>query len=163
MGKRGYFFTIDAFIAMGIMIIGVVLAYLSYTAVPDLYQQSAISNDIMDLFSNTELRTINSRYIDEQIISKNITNTQNTIFEQIGELAATGKFGEAQNMTRNMSYNLIPSQYYYSIWLNGVLLDNKSYVDVKTEQVSASKVILVGSINYSVFWGPYEAEVIIWR
>jgi hypothetical protein len=163
MDKRGYFFTIDAFIAIGILVIGVVLTYLSYTSNPTVYQQSSISSDLMHLFSTTELSSMNSRYVEEQVASGNITNTANTVFEQLGEFYSIGKFAEAQNMTKALSNNLVPPQYYYSIWLDGLLLYNKSYIGQKTEQVTVSKVMIVGSTNYSSLWGPYEAEVIVWR
>ncbi|MFH1182416.1 MAG: hypothetical protein V1702_05640 [Candidatus Woesearchaeota archaeon] len=163
MGKRGYFFTIDAFIAMLITTIGVVLVYLAYTSVPDVYQQQAISQDVMTIFSTTELNTLNSEYIDEQRISGNITNMQNTIFEQIAEMYDKGIVGEAQNMTREMSASLIPSQYYYEIWLDSKLMYNKSYVTNDIEQISVAKVILVGSVSLATLWGPYEGEVFVWR
>jgi hypothetical protein len=163
MGKRGYFFTIDAFIALGIITIGLILVYLAYTSVPVTDQQYTISQDLLTIFSTTELNTINSRYIDEQRISGNITNMQNTIFEQVAFLFASGKVGEAQNMTRNLSYTLIPQQYYYEIWLNDTLLNNKSYVTDDVGQLSVSKTMLVGRQNLSSIWGPYKAEVRVWR
>jgi hypothetical protein len=163
MGKRGYIFTIDAFIAMLITTIGVILVYLAYASVPDLYQQKAISRDVMTIFSTIEIDQLNSEYINEQIISRNITDMQNTIFEQIAELYAKGIVGEAQNMSRNMSASLIPPQYYYEIWLDGKMMCNKSYVTNDISQLSVSKIILIGSLNLATLWGPYEGEVMVWR
>lgn len=163
MGKRGYIFTVDAFIAMLIITIGVILVYMAYTLVPDIYQQQAISQDVMIIFSTTEIESLNSNYINEQQASGNITNMKNTIFEQIAEFYAKDMIGEAQNMTRNMSESLIPYQYYYEIWLDNKLMYNKTYVTNDIEQLSVAKVILLGSLNPETLWGPYEAEVMVWR
>jgi hypothetical protein len=163
MGKRGYIFTIDAFIAMLITTIGVIMVYLAYTSVPDIYQQHAISQDVMNIFSTTEIGSLNSEYIDEQVASGNITNLQNTIFEQIAEYYAKGMTGEAQNMTRNLSASLVPYQYYYEVWLNGTLMYNKSFLTNDVEQLSVSKIILLGSLNPTTLWGPFEGEVNVWQ
>ena len=163
MGKRGYIFTIDAFIAMLITTIGVVLVYLAYTSSPDIYQQRAISQDVMIVFSTTELSSLNSEYVDEQVASGNITNMKNTIFEQISEFYVKDMIGEAQNMTKNLSGSLIPAQYSYEIWLDGKLMHNKSYVTNDIRQLSVSKIILIGNLDPATIWGPYEGEVIVWQ
>jgi hypothetical protein len=164
MGKRGYFFTLDAFIAMGIITTGLVLVYLSQTLAPPTVQAEFLSQDVMETLASTQLFTLNNPYVDEHRTSRNITDLDNTILEQIGEFYVTQQLGNAQNLTRNVTLNLIPPQYSFEIWFDGWLVHNRSYLHSdETPVLSASKTMVIGVINRTFFWGPYTAEVYVWQ
>lgn len=148
---------------MGILAAGLGVFFLSQLSVEDTAQPEFFSQDIIEVFSTTDLKSVNNRYIDEHVISGNITNKDNTILEQIGEYYHTGKMGEAQNLTINLTYNLVPSQYNFEIWFNGELLQRRGVLTDKTPGLSSSKAMITGIINRSVFWGPYKAEVRVWQ
>ena len=92
-GKKGYFFIIDAFIALLILTVGVYIILSSYLDVGDSSQTTLTSKSLMSFMSNMSMANYNSDYKFDNLIryqygssSLNfIRNFENTILEQIGE------------------------------------------------------------------------------
>ena len=103
--KRGYFFVIDAVLGMFILILGVFLILSSYINAPEQTQVSLLSDDLMNFFSNTKIKDLNNPYAGIGGILWNngtVSDPENTLLQQIGELYATGNWGVAEKFIQNV-------------------------------------------------------------
>jgi hypothetical protein len=163
MGKKGYFFTLDAFLAVGILAVGLVILYLSQSFTPSTAQSEFLAQDLLKTLGSTKLSELNSRYVDEQRFAGNITSMSNTLLEQMGEFYYTNQIGNAQNFSTNITSAMVPPAYGYRISMDTALLTNRSVLSNDNPDLSVSKSFVLGVINTSVLWGPYPVEVLIWR
>ncbi|MBR9690922.1 hypothetical protein GOV08_04530, partial [Candidatus Woesearchaeota archaeon] len=116
--KKGIFFTADAL--FGALIIVTALVFFSQNfiqeeKIPDL---SYMSYDVVKGFSVIKTSELNNSYLKQLIQDGVVNNTNQTILETIGELYVLNKTTEAQNLAENISAQLIPSRYGFSIVVN---------------------------------------------
>jgi len=172
--KRGYFFVLDAVLGLFVLIIGVFLVTSYYIEVPQPVQVGLLSDDLLSFLSNTKIKDLNNPYagIGGQLWQQGIiTDTENSLLQQIGEFYSTNKLDTAEKFVQNVSVEVIPSQFRYEIWINTVLIYPKNpapeHVNSKesTEVMLTSKKITFGMVNKttSKVWGPYKAEVYVWE
>ncbi len=172
--KKGFFFILDAILALFILIIGIFLITSAYINVPKPGQVALISDDLMNFLSNTKIEDLNNIYagIGGELWKQGIiTQGDNSLLQQIGEFYATNKPDIAEKFIQNVSVNIVPSQFNYEIWLNGAILypavPAQSHINSKssTELLLTSKKITFGILNKTTgnIWGPYKAEVFIWE
>ena len=95
MNKKGYFFILDAFLALGILVIGIFILMSSYTRTPEKEQTSNLAEDVLNYFANTKLEDLNNpdfgpsgTYVQSDII----TDTQKTLLQQLGEFYVNNEF-----------------------------------------------------------------------
>lgn len=162
MKKRGYFFTIDAFMAIAIITAGMLLILSSRSFVPYETQTLYLSEGYIDTLASVKLYEINNAYIDGLIAGGNITNTEQTILEQAGEFYFTGRNDLARNFVKNITYGLIPSQYGFELLINKTAIYNQSIFHNRTMLLVSSKRIVSGIINRSELW-TLEAEMRVWQ
>lgn len=86
MKKRGVFFSIDALIAI-IIIIAVIL--IAYPSLKESKQETEIHSDILISLSTLKVGEINNTYVKNLVLSGEINNTNKSILEQIGEFYVT--------------------------------------------------------------------------
>jgi DNA replication protein DnaD len=86
MKKRGVFFSIDALIAVGIIILVILIAYpvLKVTK-----KDANIHKDVLSSLSTIKIIEINDSYIQNLSRDGIINNTNKSILEQIGEFYIT--------------------------------------------------------------------------
>ena len=171
MKKKAYFFTLDVFIATGVIAIGTVLILLAYTSKPpDLIQKASMSQDLMDAISSIKVYEISdNNYVYELIGNGDITNLENTILEQIGEFCYRDMNDTATNFTESVFLKIIPQEYNFQLLIkdkNTIKFDYINYSKMKTLRNESrilvpSKNIIFG-LNDSTMWGPYTAEVRTW-
>jgi len=117
--KKAVFFTLDALIAAGILLVGLMIISSTHINRQPVVHLSYISNDIIGILSELEINEINNSYVDELIANGNITRLNNTVVEQIGEFWAENKIEIVENFTRSIFGNIMPLTYGYSILVNG--------------------------------------------
>lgn len=172
--KRGFFFILDAVLGLTVLIIGVFLITSSYVNVPRPAQVGLLSDDLLDFLSNKKIKELNNPYagIGGELWNKGvITDADNSLLQQIGELYAAGSLGTAEKFIQNVSKGTVPEQFRYEVWIDGSLLYPRtpSAEHIKsrnsTRLLLASKKITFGVINKETgdLWGPYEAEVFVWE
>ncbi len=83
--KKAYFFTLDALLAITVMILGFILVFSAGSKVPSTAQLNYYAEDLMTLMSSTKIYEINNVYVDELYEAGDITNRDFTILEQAGE------------------------------------------------------------------------------
>lgn len=171
--KRGYFFTLDAMLSIGVLVIGIFLI-LTYTSkIPSKTQTSLLSEDILDFLSKTKIKDLNSKYAGiggELWNNGEITNSDNTLLQQIGEFYYYGRLETAEKFLLNVSTPVVPFQYKLEFWIDGNLvhplepspehLSSKS----KTKILLPSRTIVYGALNKTAdLFGPYKVEVFVWE
>lgn len=172
--KRGYFFIIDAVLALIIIVIGVFLINSSYVKIPQTTQVGLLSDDLISFLSNTKLKNLNNEYAGfggELWNQKLIHDSDNSLLQQIGEFYATKNFDIAEKFIQNVSRDVIPSQFEYEVLINGQLLYPRNPTiqhnisKQNTKIMLTSKLLTFGIVNAtsSEIWGPYKAEVFVWE
>lgn len=174
LNKQGYFFLIDSLLALGVLAVGGFLIFFSYTQVPHKEDATILAESLMDFFSNTRIRGINNQYVGmggELWQQGIITNGENTLLQQAGSLYATNGQDIAEKFIANITQNAIPEQYLFEFWINDTLLypgnPSAAHLDSKnsTRVLIPSRKIVYGFITEETgdLFGPYEAEVLVWR
>ena len=172
--KRGLFFTLDAVLGLTVLIIGIFLVTSSYVSVPQPVQVEILSDDLLDVLSNTKIRDLNNPYagIGGVLWSQGlITDADNSLLQQIGELYAKNNLDTAEKFIQNVSKGIVPEQFRYEIWIDGTLLYPKTpspeHIKSKTSTglLLTSKKLTFGILNKTTsdVWGPYKAEVFVWE
>src|SRR3989344_6402608 len=80
--KRGVFFTIDAFIALSIILVTILIAFpiIDYKR-----QETKLHYDIISTFSSLKIGEVDNSLVASLIDSGRITDLNKTLLEQIGE------------------------------------------------------------------------------
>ena len=172
--KRGYFFMLDAMLALIVLSIGIFLITSSYVDVPQLAQVGLLADDLLNFLSNSKIKDINNPYagIGGALWTQGlITDIENTLLQQIGEFYAAGNIDTAEKFIANVSSGIIPPQFKYEVWIDGTILYPKVQSAEHAESrnntyiLLTSKKITFGIINKTTsnLWGPYKAEVFVWE
>ena len=171
--KRGYFFILDAVLALTILVIGVFLVTSSYVDLPQPAQVSLLSDDLLNFLSNTKIKELNNPYAGiggELWKQGEIADADNSLLQQTGEFYATSKLDTAEKFIQNVS-TIVPPQFKYEVWIDDALLYPKTpsaeHIKSKnsTELLLTSKKLTFGILNKTTsdIWGPYKAEVFVWE
>jgi len=138
--KKAVFFTIDALLASGIIIVAVLLVANFYSEEQQTINVNYASQDLVRVFSTMTVDEVNNDYAKALISNGEITNTNNTVLEQIGDFWANDKIGLARNLTSNLSDAIIPFNYGFSVLVNGEEIYSRD-IPVKRTLVSSRKII----------------------
>ncbi len=161
--KRGYFFTLDAFVAMGIIVVGLFVVLASYSYSPVSEQQEALGSDMLLTLSNTKVDDLNNNYVRSLIINGTITNKDNSVLQQLGEFYINNQTSMGSKFIDNISGNIIPRQFSVNISINRTqAYFSGSKMVPSSRFVISTKSILFGVYN-GTMWGPIPAEVILWQ
>jgi len=161
--KKGQFFSIDVFVAIAIIAVGLFVLYTSKSIQPSTAQTSALSTDLMGSFNSLKVYEVDNPYVIELIQNGNITRTDNTLLQQISEFYIDGKPDLAGNVTEKVTAGVLPLQYAFSLYLDGTSIYESRPFDVNSPNVIATKRLVAGVKNSTLFWGPILAEVRVWR
>ena len=85
INKRGYFFSLDALIAL-IVILGVVLLIRPSTT--QVTQEVNLQKDLLVVLSSLKIGEIDNSYVQSLILDGSITNLNQSVLEQIGDFYA---------------------------------------------------------------------------
>lgn len=126
--KKGILFTIDALFAVLIIVTALIFMSKNFIKEDKNNDLSYVSYDLVKSFSNIKTNELNNSYLKELISSGVINNTDTTILEIIGELYVLNRTYEAEQLTKNITSELIPSRYGFAIAVNNEIVysNNKS-------------------------------------
>ncbi len=161
-GRKGYFFTLDAFIAMGIIVAGLVFVLTAYSYRPVTSQATVLGSDLMLSLANTKVTEINNDYVRNLTLNGTITNSDNSLLQQVGEFYVNNQNSMGREFVRNVTNNLIPVQYGFELRINNTPVYNRSAFTRTNRLVTSSKSIVFGIYN-NTMWGPLNAEVRVWQ
>ena len=117
--KKGFFFTIDSIIGASIIVIGLLLVNSFYIVEPSYTGLDYSSHDLINALSELRINEVNNPYVDELISSGEITNTDNTILEQIGEFWALNKTDKAGNLTKEFTDDFVDENLGFGFYIRG--------------------------------------------
>lgn len=174
--KKGYFFIIDAIIAILIISIGVLISFSLYNYDPPKEQSFFLSTDIINTLSENHVSDINTEKVPylEVLKSENyIINDNITILEQIGEFyyreyvlldlpCATCEQLDS-NFTKTITNTLIPREYNFLLIINGTQIYNQTNTDLKDAIIIVPNKKMIHGVFNNRIWGPYVATVVIWQ
>ena len=192
LNKKGYFFVIDALIALGVLAIGVFLVFTFYANVPSKEQPAILSGSIMDFFANNKIKDVDNLYAglggslweDEDADGglcygeELIANGEITLLQQIAIFYEKSSGNSCyfdpdtedliERFIRNLVENILPPQYKFEFWMDDQLLYPETEQTVsksKTKVLIPSKKIAYGIMNQETgdMFGPYNAEVLVWQ
>lgn len=138
--KKGVFFTIDALLASGIIILAIVLISKFYYSEQQTTNINYASKDMVNVFSSMTVDGVNNEYVKSLISSGLITDTNNTLIEQIGDFWANDNIGLAKNFTKNLTEDIIPKNYGFSVLVDGEEVYSRN-ISVTKSLVSTRKII----------------------
>ena len=167
--KKGYFFMLDATLALFVLVIGVFLVLSFYVDTPKPVQVDYLSKDILNFLSDTKIKQLNNEYAGiggELWRNGTITDSENTLLQQMGEFYSNGQLDTAEKFVKNIS-EIVPKQYEYEVWIDGVMMYPKEPSKAHNESKSVTRLLLtskkltfgIRNKTTSNMWGPYKAEM----
>jgi len=174
MDKRGaYFFVIDAFIAVSIIITVVIIIFSAQSSSPESKPTLLLLQDFMASISGTEIRELQGAYTQGLVDDGNITDLDNTVLEQIIEFyyinQSTGRnmSGIISGFINETSSSIIPESRsfimrMYNDSFSVVLYNRSRYPADNSNLMLGLSKIGFKRINQTAIYGPMMIEVKIW-
>lgn len=161
-------FLLDFIFATVLIIVslGTFLAYYSLSdPQEDLFD---IAYRLSDTMSTTNINELNNDFVRNLFINREITNVDNTLFQQISEFYQRGEYSLADNLTKEITDSFLIERIGYEITVfNGSgssrVLDNSSLALNRDESKTVASVQrqIFGFQDNNPFTHVYEIEV--WR
>ena len=139
--KKAYFFTIDAIIALGIIILSLALASFHYQSKAQTPNMNLLAEDIITTFAFLNINDTTNSYVAELIANGTIKDLNNSVLEQIGEFWAENKTQEAQDMIENLTYGLVPSIYGFGFWIDKDVIFIRNATSSSGSLITSKKMI----------------------
>jgi hypothetical protein len=138
--RRGYFYSLDAFIAL--LIIFAVVLFIRPQTIQAQYD-SDIQEDILLVLSNLKIGEMNDTYVEGLINNDKVTNLDQSVLEQIGEFYANSS-SEADALAQHILDDLDLHEN-IGIYFNDELIANLSSIDFPdARSVTTSRQIISG-------------------
>lgn len=172
--KKGFFFILDALLALTVVSVGVFLLVSSYSFTPTRPQTEVILEDVYTYLSDTEIQELNDPYAGiggELWNTRVITEQENTLMEQIGELHAKGDDAITEAFIDAAVSDLIPPQFRLQVAVDGdsVYPDTEDQALIgsreRTPLLLAKSTVVYGLLNLTTqeLWGPSTVTVSVWQ
>jgi len=143
MRKKGYFFSLDAFLALLIILAVVFFIQPSSTQIT---QETNVQNDLLRVLSNLKVGEADNEYIRELIVQGDITNPNQSLLEQIGEFYANSD-SKAASLTQNI-LNELDLDENIALYFNNQLIASSQSLDIgDSERIWTSRQIISGIDN----------------
>ena len=169
MSKRGYFFTLDGMLALGIIIVGFIILYAYFVSTPPEIQAEFFASDLLDFLDKTQIKDL-----DNTIVPPADQGSENTILEQIAIYCNKGVAGynNAKLLASSTTLNgaLIRNQYGFELLLKdanridkcGKIISRGNIITDHPKLIITSKEIVYFKDGNSLI-GPWIAEVNVWN
>jgi len=156
-GRKGYYFSLDAFLAASLLLLGLFLMSSIYVKERTI-TTNYFAQDTMRILSGLTLGQANNSYINALISNGTIGDSNLTILEQVGAFWAENKTFLARQVVENITAELIPENYGFAVYADGELIysNNKSLV---SSQI-VSKTIVSGITKDKPFKG-YSSKMVL--
>lgn len=176
MSKRAYFLTMDAFIAVSAVVIGIVVITAQYSFKPYEPQNIFYSEDVTGFLASTEVYKINDEnltYMKEYKANGNISEVDETLIEQITELVYRNGSDcpscaeMARNLTEELVEKSVSTRYSYEVRLVNdtrtfTLLEKPRKSINTSELVTPSKRVITTTVQ-DEYLAVDTLEVIVWQ
>jgi len=119
MVKKGYFFSGDVLIAIGLLIMVLLVAPSFYFHKQESSQPLFYSSDIATILSSVKINELDNNYTKELIANGTIHDPNATVVQEILRLQVMGFEEEAREISRQVLEDLMPEGYDASIAIEG--------------------------------------------
>ena len=177
--RKGYFFLLDAFLAISVLVLGILILYSFRSYSPSQVQPILLADDVMESLSSNKVGDLAGNisgpgiYVTTLIRDGDITTMQNTLLEQIGEFYALNNNELARGFTMNITNRLVPSQYGFALYVNitnssldsadfNITVNEGLVQPAESSMLVTSKRVVAGIVNETVMWGPFIMEARVW-
>ncbi len=140
LNKKAVYFTIDAVLATGIIVLTIALASSFYIKEQKTDTIDYLSYDLVNALTKLKISEIDNEYVKELIENKNITRLNNSILEQLGEFWSEGEYLKANKLMQNITKSLIPEKYGIGLYINDELIYQKEK-PITSSLISSRKLI----------------------
>lgn len=117
--KKGFFFSMDGFLALILFALFLSLIYSFFISVPRLEQPFYFSEDILDVFSEVKVSELDlNSYpgIQGLMASNAINNTNKTIFEVMVDFKVNNHdIANSRDLVSDLITGIVPEQYGFGI------------------------------------------------
>lgn len=171
-GKKGYYFMVDALIALFVLTLGVVGILAFHYRAPQQQPLAILSQDFMDVLSGTQLSDINDPFIGPTGMfgaNGNITHFDNTVLQQIAEfyyrLQSQPGCTHCLNLINTTIHRAVPveKKYNYLVSINDDILFSNNRTSLgQARIVLPARKIVHGEFEDAIY-GPYLVEVLVWE
>ncbi len=140
MRKRAVFFSIDALIAVAIILLVIIVAY---PAIKYSKRDSQLHYDVITTLSSLKIGEINNVYVQSLISSGVINNTNKSVLEQIGEFYVTD-VSLARSLANSVLSDLSASKN-IGLWYSGTLIASFNKTSIETaDDIEVARQIISG-------------------
>ena len=166
---KGYFYSIDALIAITIVTVGLILV-LQGSNVGQVPRANVFlySEDLTNYLSHTKIYDLNDDNYPTSIKiwkqNGSISFIDNTLLEQAGEFYTKGDLATMEHFLSNVTEVSVSLNYNFLLRIN----NSNVYIiaiipESKAKTLIAEKLIISGFLDSQNTWGPYMAEVRVWQ
>jgi len=166
---KGYFYSIDALIAIMIISIGMILVIQGRVTNPPMRTNVYyFAEDLTNYLAQTKIYDLNDDSYSDSIkkwkVNGSIAFIDNTLLEQAGEFYARGQLQIANNFLSNVTQASASLNYNFVIIIDGTPVFSVIRTpEEKAKSIISNKLILSGFLDNRNTWGPYKAEVRTWQ
>ncbi len=161
--RKGYYFIIDALIGSTIIVISLILILNTNQVEQPVKSKYLLAEEFSSFIINNKIEDLNDPYISTLIQNGDITNTKNTIMEQITEFYYKGNISLATNLTRDIADSVVTGKNGFSYTIGNTTIYNRSVDRLNSSKlVVTSKKITYLLANATTMFGPEISEVKIW-
>ncbi|MBI4151053.1 hypothetical protein HY492_02925 [Candidatus Woesearchaeota archaeon] len=136
--RRGFFFTLDAILAASLLLLVILIIPKVLVTEAPIIQTSYEATDIANLLSVMLVNEVDTATMDGWIATGVVTNTNQSVLEQIGEFWARDDNMLAQNLTRQVLDGLVDS---YQLFVDD---ENITGTTANAKQVVSSRRMVSG-------------------
>lgn len=182
--RKGYFFLIDALIGSTIIFLALGIILSSDVKQSSVKYDYMLAEDYSTFIMNSRMEDLNNLYINNLTSAGIITNTRNSIMEQVDEFYYNARYlcsgganitcvnenlNHATTLVQNLTDSLISSKYGFKYTLmDSSLGRNETIYERGADKLNdstgiiASKKITFLQINATTLFGPQIVEIKIW-
>ncbi|MBW2971000.1 hypothetical protein KY320_02465 [Candidatus Woesearchaeota archaeon] len=169
--KKGYFFVLDAFVALTVVVLSLVLIFSFHTQKPYQIQSITLSDDTMDVLSSMKVYEINNEWVFSQYTngSQNISNPDSTLLEQAAIFYLTNRVELGDRFVGEVTSGILPERYgsllrlYNSTNEYNVLINSGDVTQDDARMLVVSKRLLLVMADDEQLLSPIIAEVRVWE
>ncbi len=142
--KRGVFFSMDALIAL-IIILSIILLIIPLRKQTTV--ETSVHSDIIKTLSTLKIGELNNPYVQSLISQGIINNTNKSVLEQIGETYSQN-VGEAQILSQNILNSINTTEKNIGIWYGEDLLASKNITPIEqAKNIDTTRQIISGVLK----------------
>jgi len=161
--KGSYFFVLDVLLAGAIILTTLIIIQQSHVNTPITRPTQSATNDFLTQLKTTAVRDSQIEHIQKLVINNNITNIQNTLYQEAIRIHYENPEIETAYYA-NMTEYILPRNIGIMILVNNSIVYNRSmeFMNASTS-LSATRNFAYYRKNITAIYGPIIIEVRTWQ